>query len=89
MESDQMKGDENEKTDRRSDAVYGRASIPAAGPGGKCFPKLILSEAEVRVATGKSVTLKATVENPPAGKRGKPPGNPRIPRSVQFPLPEP
>ena len=34
-------------------------------------PKLVLSETEVRVAVGKSVSLKATVENPSAGKKGK------------------
>ena len=34
-------------------------------------PRLVLSEAEVRLAVGKSVTLKAAVENPPSKKKGK------------------
>jgi len=34
-------------------------------------PKLVLSETEIRLAVGKNAALKATVENPPAGKKGK------------------
>ena len=43
--------------------------LPASAE--EASPALILSETEVRIAVGKNAALKATVENPPSGKKGK------------------